>query len=180
MPLGVGLGQNLGLGRDFTILGLCCRRGHPCFTYTCLVFYSYSLRIHVNFIFIFLAHVILLSWPVSIIQQPVVWSIVSSALLSQRPLMFKFCWPKDLVVHTVLREIFTDENFCNLKVDVCEMIFSIFIFAISIEPTFELGDRIKRWLWQTTGFLHIVNIGADLKLWQMTVIPTHSQLEKKK
>ena len=40
-------------------------------------------------------------------------------------------------------------NFCgrifrDLRVKVCEIIFSIFIFAISNEPTFELGDRIKR------------------------------------
>ena len=37
-----------------------------------------------------------------------------------------------------------DENFRDLKVKVCEIIFAIFIFAISNEPTFELGDRIKR------------------------------------
>ena len=36
MPLGVGQGQNVGL-RDFAIFRLCCRRGHPCFTNTCLV-----------------------------------------------------------------------------------------------------------------------------------------------
>ena len=39
MPLGVGRGQNLGL-RDFAIFGLCCHRGHPCFTNTCLVPYA--------------------------------------------------------------------------------------------------------------------------------------------
>ena len=39
---------------------------------------------------------------------------------------------------TVLREIFADENFRDLKVKLCEIIFRIFIFAISKEPTFEL------------------------------------------
>ena len=34
-------------------------------------------------------------------------------------------------------------NFRELKVKVCEIIFAIFIFAISNEPTFELGDGIK-------------------------------------
>ena len=43
-------------------------------------------------------------------------------------------------------KFFADENFRDLKVKVCEIIFAIFIFAISNEPTFELGDRIKRWL----------------------------------
>ena len=37
-----------------------------------------------------------------------------------------------------------DENFRDFKVKVCEIIFAIFIFAISNEPTFELGDRIKQ------------------------------------
>ena len=36
MPLGVGRGQ-MGL-RDFAIFGLCCRRGHPCFRNTCLIY----------------------------------------------------------------------------------------------------------------------------------------------
>ena len=36
MPLGMGRGQNLGL-RDFAIFWFFCRRGHPCFTNTCLV-----------------------------------------------------------------------------------------------------------------------------------------------
>ena len=36
MSLGVGQGQNVGL-RDFCHIWLCCRRGHPCFTNTCLV-----------------------------------------------------------------------------------------------------------------------------------------------
>ena len=35
-PWGIGRGQNLGL-RDFAIFWLGCRRGHPCFTNTCLV-----------------------------------------------------------------------------------------------------------------------------------------------
>ena len=35
-PWGMGRGQNVGL-RDFAIVWLCCRRGHPCFTNTCLV-----------------------------------------------------------------------------------------------------------------------------------------------
>ena len=38
---------------------------------------------------------------------------------------------------TVWREIFVDENFRDLKVKVREIIFAIFIFAISNEPTFE-------------------------------------------
>ena len=36
MPLGLGWGQNIGL-RISAIFRLCCRRGHPCFTNTCLV-----------------------------------------------------------------------------------------------------------------------------------------------
>ena len=46
---------------------------------------------------------------------------------------------------TVKREIFADENFRDLKLKVCEIIFAIFIFAISNESTFEIhvGDRIK-------------------------------------
>ena len=32
---------------------------------------------------------------------------------------------------------FAEENFRDLKVKVCEIIFAIFIFAISNEPTFE-------------------------------------------
>ena len=36
-----------------------------------------------------------------------------------------------------------DENFRDLKGKVCEIIFAIFIFAISNEWTFELGDRIN-------------------------------------
>ena len=36
-PWGVGWGQNVGL-RDFCHIWLCCRRGHPCFTNTCLFF----------------------------------------------------------------------------------------------------------------------------------------------
>ena len=36
MPLGVGWGQNVGL-IDFCHIWLCCRRGHLCFTNTCLV-----------------------------------------------------------------------------------------------------------------------------------------------
>ena len=36
-----------------------------------------------------------------------------------------------------------DENFRDLKGKVCEIIFAIFIFAISNEPNFELGDRIN-------------------------------------
>ena len=39
---------------------------------------------------------------------------------------------------------FADENFRDLKVKVCEINFVIFIFAISNEQTFELGDQIKR------------------------------------
>ena len=42
IPLGMGRGQNLGL-RDFAIFWLCCHRGHPCFTNTCLVSF-YVLR----------------------------------------------------------------------------------------------------------------------------------------
>ena len=41
-------------------------------------------------------------------------------------------------------------NFRGGKVKVCEIIFAVFIFVILNEPTFELGDRIKRWLLQTT------------------------------
>ena len=35
--LGEGQGQNLGLG-DFCHIWICCHRGHPCFTNTCLVY----------------------------------------------------------------------------------------------------------------------------------------------
>ena len=38
MPLGVGQGKNVEV-RDLAIFWLCCRRGHPCFTNTCLVFF---------------------------------------------------------------------------------------------------------------------------------------------
>ena len=38
MTLVAGRGQNVGL-RDFCHIWLCCRRGHPCFTNTCLVLY---------------------------------------------------------------------------------------------------------------------------------------------
>ena len=43
MPVGggVGWGQNVGF-RDFAIFWLCCRRGHPCFTSTCLVEFWYA------------------------------------------------------------------------------------------------------------------------------------------
>ena len=44
---------------------------------------------------------------------------------------------------TVKREIFADEKFRDFKVKVCEINFAILIFAISNEPTFELGDRIN-------------------------------------
>ena len=42
MPLGQGRGQNFGL-RDFAIFGLCCRRGHLCFTNTCLVVFMHCI-----------------------------------------------------------------------------------------------------------------------------------------
>ena len=35
-----------------------------------------------------------------------------------------------------------DKNFRDLKVKVCELIFAIFIFAISNEPTFELDTCV--------------------------------------
>ena len=45
MPLGVGWGQNIGL-RDISHIWLCCRRGHPCFTNTCLVFLLPLISLH--------------------------------------------------------------------------------------------------------------------------------------
>ena len=64
--------------------------------------------------------------------------------------------------------MFADENFRDLKVKVYEIIFAVFIFAISNEPTFELGDRIKRWLWQTT----VIPACSQHRCWLKTMIMT--------